>query len=179
MQPGQVMYDGRWISTASEQGKEVLKFEQPNYNPDANPFPQMLYKAERNPKGKVMVFEDEPLAHGFTDAMFSKEQNRVQYFNRGNMKTVKSQEECSEAMNAGWMESPAEALVEFERRERAIGDETAHRHYEDSKMSEHAQAEAKAVDDSTEFHVPVIPEASSLKIDKRRKEYKEAHRAGA
>lgn len=156
----QVMYDGRWISTDTTMGKEVLKFEQPNYNPAANPYPKMLYKAARNPSGKVRVMENAIDFAGtiWKDAELSKEQDRIEFFNRQNQFTVKSEEEHKKALNEGWRNHPDDAIKHYEERERAIGNAAAERAHSDSKMSEKAQAEAKAVDDSTEHHVAEIPE---------------------
>ena len=179
MPSGQVMYNGNWISTASNLGKEVAKFEQPNYNPEAHPYPKMLYKAERAPNGQVKCLEGSPVSHSLAPDALNREQLRVEAFNRGNMMEAKTYEDHMIAKSKGWSESPDEALAAFERHEREIGDEAARRALADSKMSENAQAEAKAVDDSTEFHVPVIPEAPAVKIDKRTKAYKDAHRAEA
>ena len=153
----QVMYDGRWISTATNIGKEVLKFEKPYV---FEPFPKMMYKAQRTPSGKVKVMEDSiDFAQTiWADAQLSKEQNRIEFFNKSNQKTVGDESEYKAALNAGWRDHPDDAIKHYEERELAISDATAERHYADSKMSEKAQAEAAAVDDSTEFHVPFIPE---------------------
>ena len=153
----QVMYDGKWISTATNIGKEVLKFEKPYSYQE---YPKMVFKAQRGPNGKVIVLEGPPDMAQTTwrDDLLAKEQNRIQFFNNSNQKTVGDESEHKAALNAGWRDHPDDAIKHYEERELAISDATAERHYADSKMSEKAQAEAAEVDNSTEFHVPFIPE---------------------
>ena len=172
----QVMYDGRWISTDTNMGKEVLKFEQPHYNPAANPYPKMMYKAAMTPNGKVRVMEAAVDFAGqiWKDAELSKEQDRIEFFNRKNQLTVHSEEEHKKALNEGWRNHPDDALKHYEERERSTGNAAAERAAKDSKMSEAAQAEARAADDATEFHLPEIPEK---KLDKRTKAYKDSVRS--
>ena len=172
----QVMYDGRWISTDTTMGKEVLKFQQPNYNPDANPYPKMLYKAAMSPSGQVRVFEKRPdmALNSWKDAELQRENDRCDFFDRANQKTVGNESEHKEALNQGWRDHPDDALKHYEERERSIGNAAAERAHRDSKMSEAAQAEAKAADDATEFHLPEIPEK---KLDKRTKAYKDSVRS--
>lgn len=176
MASGQVMYDGRWISTASDLGKEVMKFENRVLSEHEKQWPRMMYKAERTPNGKVKCMEDAMVPSSIPDAQISKEETRIENFNRGNQFTVKDYNEYMTAKDRGWSDSPGEAVAAFERNQIAIGNAAAERAYTDSKMSEKAQEEVAAVEAATEFHVPVIPEK---KIDKRTKAYKEAHKVGA
>ena len=170
------MYDGRWISTASDLGKEVMKFENRVLSDHEKQWPRMMYKAERAPNGKVKCMEDALVPSSIPDAQISKEESRIDAFNRANMLTVKSFEEYMNAKDRGWSDGPNEAVAAFEMNQIAIGNAAAERALSDSKMSEKAQAEAAVVEASTEHHVPVIPEK---KIDKRTREYKDAHKVGA
>ena len=153
--PAQVMYDGRLVSTSTALGKEILKFEKPYSHCE---YPKMLYKAAMTPSGQVRVHELRPDTSSirWSDADLAKEQTRVQNFDRGNQFTVRDENEHKNALNAGWRPLD-EALAHYEARERKIGDAAAERAHEDAKMSEAAQAEARAADDSTEFHLPEIP----------------------
>ena len=176
MASGQVMYDGRWISTASDLGKEVMKFENRVLSEHEKQYPKMMYKAERTPNGKVKCQENAMVPSSIPDAQIAKEEQRIEAFNRGNQLTVKNFEEHMNAKDRGWSDTPNGAVEAFEKNQIAIGNAAAERALSDSKMSEQAQAEAAVVEASTEHHVPVIPEK---KLDKRTKAYKEAHRAGA
>lgn len=157
MDVSSVRYGGIQVSTATEMGKELLKFERkPGYNPAANQYPTMVYHAKRAPNGQVKVIEDTPVPHGFAPDALNREYARVDAFNRDCQKTVNDEASHKEALNAGWRDTPGEALEQFELDQRKIGNAAAERAYSDSKMSEAAQAEAAEVDASTEFHVPDI-----------------------
>lgn len=163
MDVSSVRYGGIQVSTATAMGKELLKFERSaNYRPENNPYPTMLYHAKRAPNGQVKVIEDTPVPHGFTPDALVREQARVEAFNRECQKTVKDEASHKEALNAGWRDTPTEALAQFEAEERKLGNAAAERHHSDAKMSEAAQAEAAEVDASTEFHV------ADISIPKRR-----------
>ena len=58
---GFILYDGAPVSTTSELGKELVKWEtrvrNPRWTPEGNPFPKMLYKAEHRKDGKRSVHE--------------------------------------------------------------------------------------------------------------------------
>ena len=153
--PAYVTYDGRSVSTSTALGKEILKFEKPYVHSE---YPKMLYKAAMTPSGQVRVHEVRPDTSSirWKEKELAKEQDRVRNFDRGNQKVVNDEHEESEAMNAGWRPLD-EALAHYEARERKIGNAAAERAHADSKMSEKAQAEARAADDATEFHLPEIP----------------------
>jgi hypothetical protein len=117
--------------------QEMAKWEKPYHY---EPYPRMLYKAARREDGVVMVLDPQ------------NEQWSAQ-----NYRTVKDEREEQKLLEMGWRGSPQEALDLFEAKERAIGNETANRHYHDSKMSPAAQAEAAEADRSTHRHVPEVP----------------------
>lgn len=158
MEVSTVRYGGIQVSTATEMGKELLKWERkPGYNPANHPYPKMMYHAKLAPNGKAKVFEDVPQSYGHTPDALTREFLRVEAFNRECQKTVVDEASHKEALNAGWRDTPQEALEQFELEQRKIGNLAAERAYSDSKMSEKAQAEAAAADAETEFHLPEIP----------------------
>ena len=154
-------YQGRLISRNSEEGKELLKWDTPRsqggMRPDRyEPFPKMLYLANKRPDGVVSVGEAD-------DAIFGAKPGdsplgAAEQFNLRCQLVVKSEEEMRGALSRGWRNSPEEALARFEDKEKAIGRAAAERHASDAKMSEAAQAEAKKADAATMEHVPEIPE---------------------
>ena len=155
--PAHVMYDGRPVSTATELGKEVLKFEKPYTHQH---YPKMLYKASITPGGQVRVCEVQPdtRVNLMDGAALERERERILRFDAGNQLTVRDDDEYKAALNAGWRDNPTDALEHYEARERAIGNAAAERAASDSKMSEKAQAEVAEADQATEFHLPEIPE---------------------
>ena len=51
-------YDGARISPESTMGKELAKWERkPDWRPETNPYPKMLYRAKHRPDGKRSVGE--------------------------------------------------------------------------------------------------------------------------
>lgn len=128
------------LSSSHPWRQELERWEQPSYNPEAHPFPMMLFKATKRPDGIVVVGGD------------SEALNRQCY------RTVRSAGEMEEALKEGWRESPQEARAYFEGLEKAIADAAAHRHYEDRNMSDKAKAEAEKADEATALHVAEIPE---------------------
>ncbi len=162
---GYIQYDGARISVESPLGKELLKHERkPDWTPEKNPFPKMLYKAEHRPDGKRSVHEIE-------DSLFpvQGEKGRIiqagaaEQWSRRCQLTVYNETEMSRAMESGWRKTPKEALEFLESRDNAIANETAERHYKDARMSPQAQAEASSKDQETLKHLPEIPEARLVK----------------
>ena len=134
----------------SEIGKELAKWEKkPEGHP--RPFPKMLYKANKRPDGILSVCEAE-------DSVFNGQLGAAEAFNRKCQRVVENEQELSEALERGWRQTIPEAMDFIEAKEKIISDAAAHRNYEDRNMSEAAKAEAKAVEESTELHVPEIPE---------------------
>jgi len=127
------------ITPESELGKEMAKWNKP-YR--FEPFPQMLYRAQRRTDGVVLVLDP-------NDETFS----------RSCWLVVHDERERQRELERGWRESPAEALALFEARACDIADEAARRAAADQRMSEKAQAEAAAADAATPEHVPEVPQA--------------------
>jgi hypothetical protein len=127
------------ITPESELGTEMAKWNKPY---KFEPFPQMLYRAQRRNDGVVLVID-------LTDETFS----------RSCWQTVNNEAERQNALEGGWRESPAEALAFFESRARDVADEAARRAAADQRMSEKAQQEAATAEAATPEHVPAVPEA--------------------
>jgi hypothetical protein len=126
------------ITPESELGKEYAKWNKPYV---FQPFPQMLYRARKRPDGTVTLFD--------ADGEYA----------RNCYKEVHSEDERQREFEAGWCPTPDDALKAFEAKEKAIADSAAHRAYEDRNMSEAAQAEVKAIEDTTAEHIAEVPVA--------------------
>ena len=138
------------ISPDSEKGKELAKWEQPNYRPHEHPFPKMLYQARRRPDGVPSVGEGD-------DRQCGGQPGSAETFNRTTQKIVGSDAEMSLELERGWRLTPQDALAFFEERAKALSTEAAHRHHDDRGMSELAKKEAAAADDETPEHMGEVP----------------------
>lgn len=133
-----IQIGGRIISTKSDEGKELMKWETHDTY-QHQPFPQMLYRPRRCPDGVVRF--------AVTDAEGYDQQSCL---------TVPDATARQKAFESGWRATPQEALDAFEAKQQAIAETTAQRHYEDRNMSEPAKAEARVADDASEQHVPEV-----------------------
>ena len=150
--PVYLYYDGARISSESELGKELLKWQRkPDWTPEANPFPKMLYRAQHRQDGVRSVHEVlDSKCGGYTGA--------AEQWSRQCQLTVGNEIEMRKAFENGWRATPQEALDYLEARDNAISNITAARQVADSTMSPVAQREAEAADQSTLKHLPEIPE---------------------
>ena len=163
-----------WAGVYSEADcVELAKFEQfesaithaagrPPGNPriGSQPYPRMLYRAERNPtNGKWCVSMDRPEEYQFVaKEHYERALEQYKKFAEQCIRVVQTEGEHSAATRDGWRES-ASAAVEWREQELIkISDETAERHYRDSKMSEPARAEVEAFEAEHSGHQPEIPE---------------------
>jgi hypothetical protein len=155
-----LMYDGARISRESTLGKELEKWERrPDWRPENNVYPRMLYRASKRPDGKRSV-------HELNDALFPVQGEKgpvvvsgsAEQWSRRNQKTVNSEDEYRLAYGLGWRPSPQEALDVLDAEDAEVFKVTAERHASDARMSEKAQAEAAAADQSTLKQLPTIPE---------------------
>jgi hypothetical protein len=147
------------ILPESELGKEMAKWNKPyRYEP----FPRMLYKAQRRPDGQVSVGEGD-------DRIFGGHAGAAEAFSRGCWKIVNDEREYSRAHEDGWRDTQKEALEHFESRERFKADAAAHRHYEDRNLSESARAEVEAIEAESAEHLPEIPEQPKRRRGRPRK----------
>ena len=145
-------------SSESNYMKELTKWNTPRRNGGFGPngheeFPRMLYKAQRHPmsnKWEVALPRD-VISADRTVVVLDAEQ-----FNATCQKTVRNQEEYDRALADGYRKTHAEALDYAEGREQEKAVEAAVRAFEDSKLSEKAQAEAAVREGTGGEHVPEI-----------------------
>ena len=172
-----VMYGGIGISTATEMGKELASWETknriPGWSPEKYQYPKMLYRARKRHDGKVVCIEpnhvDSPL---LTPEQNQRMADHVEQGNRSAMIEARNEEHERELMAQGWCQSVKAALEAHEKWERMIGDEAARLAHADRNLSEAAKAEKEAFEASTPEHVAAVPEARTVKVDKRTKAYK-------
>jgi hypothetical protein len=141
------------ISPDSEMGKELEKWNTPKRLggmrcDGIEPYPAMVYRAERYPgTGKVMCMH--PLA-GTGDAV-------VDAFSVRCYKEVRTPEAHDQANREGWSDDPLTAIKVFEKAATAEADAAANAAYHAKRMSEKAQREFDAAQETADFHVPDPP----------------------
>jgi hypothetical protein len=153
-----ILYDGARVSRESALGKELEKHERkPDWTPEKNPFPRMLYKATHRPDGKRSVHE--VLDHVVVPSGQQVYAGAAEQWSSRCQLTVRDERELSRALETGWRKTPQEAMELLESQDNAKGNETAERHYKDQSMSEPARREAEAADMAAGLkQVPSIPE---------------------
>ena len=166
-----VQWGPHQVPTSTDFGKELLRHERrPDYNPAANPFPMMLYKARDN-EGKIECMDVHPKAFRFaTQEAFRMACESVDAFNLSCQLTVNDEAEYKRALADGWRENPKEAYDAAMALHDDIAQAVAHRNYEDRNMSERAKGEIAAAEAETPRLVPEIKESRTVKIDGRTKE---------
>ena len=170
-QPG-----GLVINPHSALGKELRKWEQhktdivPNGTQPGNPYvyrpyPRMLYKAQLQPNGQWACMMAMPVTWQFdrpeqyAQAMLLKET-----FDKTCIRIVTDESQERIAIGQGWCADPVLAMAQHEREEQAVGDAAAEVAHRVKRMSEGAQREIAAADDSTHEHVvDVIPKRRGRK----------------
>lgn len=143
-------YDGARVSSESALGKELAKFEQPNYRPSEHPYPRMLYRAQHRKDGRRSVGEILDSVCGGHDGAAAQFTSRCQM-------TVGDEGERQKYYESGWRDTQAEALEYLEAQDNAKSNITAERHASDVRMGDLAQREAAAADHKTLKHLPEIP----------------------
>lgn len=123
------------------------------------PFPAMLYKAQKKANGKVLVVDGEPQPSALiSDREYERLCLEVTRFNTQNQRIVMSQAEKDRAHAEGWRDTPQDALAFYERLEQDMGRAAAETNFSVQHMSPKAQAEHQAATDATHEHVTdVIP----------------------
>lgn len=177
-----VRYNGVDVSTATELGKELLKWERkPGYNPKNHPYPKMLYRAVKCADGVVRATKDEPSQYEYTKetmGLMQRDADAARSFNLANQITAQNEDHHALLKGQGWCESMSEAVEQCKQNEYRLQDATAARLIDDRNMSEKARAEARAAEVATEEQVPMIPIARTLKPEhwktKRKREAEEA-----
>ena len=147
------VHEGKYYPIESEMGKELAKWERDSLNCPIRPgrpwrasdpeneYPKMLYMARRTRTGIPALADpnDDSFAQGCQKIVHNADQERF-------------------AKGEGWTDKHELAVELLLKREDAIAETTARRHYQDAKLSEAAQKEAAEVDASTPHQVPEIPE---------------------
>lgn len=122
------------------------------------PFPAMLYKAQKKANGKVLVVDGEPLPSAMmSDREYERACLEVTRFNTQNQRIVKSQDEKDRAHREGWRDTPQDAIALFEQYEEDMGRAAAETNFKVQSMSAGAKAEHQAATDATHEHVPDLP----------------------
>jgi hypothetical protein len=123
------------------------------------PYPKMLYRAQRPPKGGAFACSlPQPDAAMFSDPRDLERAEQVQRkFDASCQRIVGDETERSRAMEDGWRESPGDAVSYMEARETDRSTAAAHRNYEDRNMSEPAKREIEAAQAQTDGHLAEVP----------------------
>lgn len=161
--PQYLYYDGARISSESALGKELMKWERkPDWTPEKNRFPQMLYRAQHRPDGRRSVGE-------VLDSVCGGYAGAADQWTRRCQLTVNNEAERSRAYEQGWRDHPSEALTALEAKDNAESNLTAERHASDARMGELAQREAAEADHTTLRQLPSIPETPIRRIGRPKK----------
>lgn len=160
------------VNPHSPLGKELARWEQhhthligrgqtPGNAYVYRPYPRMLFKAVKKQNGRVVCMEGEPPVHLFKEhAEYQRAYSEWQVLDQQCSKVVNSEEEERLAKGQGWCTSQQEAITRFEQEEQALSRAAAEANFAAAKMSTKAQAEKKALDNSTHEHVlDVTPSA--------------------
>jgi|SRR5580765_21774 len=133
-----------------EQGQPIKGMGAIGYEP----YPRMLYKAQKNALGKVLCRDVMPLPDHFTDdRAYAAACVAVEQFNRRCELKVHDEEEYRRESRNGWCDTPQEALAVHERLEQAISTAAAEANYAAKRLSPQAQAELAAAGAETHQHV--------------------------
>jgi hypothetical protein len=151
--------------------KESRKWDTPKrdggYRCDGyEPYPKMLYKAQRNPMTNqyVVAIAEDYLSLDKTTVLLG-----VEAFNATCQKTVNDQREEERAYADGWRDHPQKAMDYHTGVEKEKAVEHAVRNYTDRNMGEKAKAEIAAVESKSTQHVPEIPEKPKRKYTRKAK----------
>lgn len=157
---------GIYITPQSEWGKTLAQFEQfptpyaprPGNPYTYRPFPKMMYRAEKF-QGRICI--DGLAADRLSfrdDAEWTRAQEEAARFTERCQLTVQNELEMSRAYEAGWRESPQEAVAHAEARDRDVSTAAAERAHADRHLSEAAQREVAQAEAAAEGHLAEIPE---------------------
>ena len=118
------------------------------------PYPRMLYKAQKNAYGKVLCRDVLPLPEHFPDdRTFAAACLGVEAFNRRCEFTVQTEDEYRQKQREGWCDTPQAALDTHERLEQDIANAAAEATYAAKRLSQSAQDELAAAGKETHQHV--------------------------
>jgi hypothetical protein len=168
---------GVQISPDSLLGKELRKWNTPKnrlVDGDAMPgdplfgvfghgaagyeeYPRMLYRALPTRTGKVVCLQapPDPLFYD-TQPEYDRAVQEVEQFNKRCTLIVQEESQHRRALTDGWRNSVTDALEQYEKEQRTIGNLAAERAYTDQRMSAKAQAEMAAAEAETHEHLPTL-----------------------
>lgn len=153
------------INPHSELGKELRKWEQhfshlvpPGTNPGNpyryQPYPRMLYKADRGENGQPACVLPSPHPWNYPNPQdLERAQLAQENWNKGHQRIVRNEEEERIAKGQGWTNSPTTALELYEQQQKDIAEAAAQAAFRAVWMSDLARAELKDADASTDAHV--------------------------
>src|SRR5215475_7146566 len=101
------------------------------------PFPKMLYRAQQIPPGLpgagkfATAVTDVPFFGYRNEDEWRRTQEAATHFTTSCQKVVEDERELSRAAEAGWRETPDEALAFAESRHKAAGQAAAERNWQD------------------------------------------------
>lgn len=118
------------------------------------PYPRMLYKAQKNALGKVLCRDVLPSPELYPDdRQYNAACLGVEAFNRRCECNVHSEDEYRQKAREGWCDTPQEALDKHERLEQDIATAAAEANYAAKRLSPSAQEELAAAGKETHQHV--------------------------
>jgi len=170
--PATVPYGPHEISTKTDMGKELWSYERkPDYDPRKNPYPKMLYKAYKGEDGEVRCMDVHPKPWLYPNMdMYRLACEQVDNFNISCQRTVgigmsldAAKQEHETAHQEGWRDSPHEAKQFVKDLHTEMAKANAEMEFRTKNMSEKAQAESRAFQETTNEHVGEIPEARTVK----------------
>lgn len=130
-------------------------------------YPRMIYRAQRNDGGKFECMTNLPNESMYKDPQeYRFDLAKATQFNNACQFLTRNEEEFQRMTSdttAGWVKHPLEAVPAAIAEQHRIATETAHRHYEDEKMSDKAKVEIQAFERENFGHQPVIPEQRLVK----------------
>lgn len=174
-----IRYGGVDVPVESPLGIELAKWEKTGYNPEAHPYPKMLFKAYKGSDGVIRCMDTEPtLSHLYpTPEHFERAVAGVRVFNQSCQKVVHTEREQQEAHANGWRESVQEAIEAQKGYELDMQVAAAEFAHENRRLSPKAQSEIRQAEASMPEVLVDMPPAAE-RIDKRTKAYRESQKAG-
>lgn len=165
MSLGYVNYNGVPVSTETPLGIELMKWERkPDYRPENNPYPAMLYKAVKGSDGIAVCLEDEPDPYMYKDmSLHQRAIDRIRAINESRTMTVHTPEAHRKARENGWRDSAKEAIDQIHAYEHDMQQAAAERAYADRNMSESAKREIAKAERETDEQLASVPESRTLK----------------
>jgi len=154
------------VVPGSPLAKEMERWEQFPSKWGSNPgnpyvkreFPKMVYRAQKI-NGKPFIQMPEPMTHEFqTREAYKQALAQKKAFDGECQRVVRDEVELARALEDGWREGPDAAIQHVLDVDAKLSRAAAEREYTDSKMSEAAQAEAKAAKEAVGGeHLAEIP----------------------